>query len=175
MIKNITIIILILLLIISFYSYYCLGNSMVNFEDDAMNYIYEKEHELKERETKIGSMIHCQNQNDSYQSAMGKIFNLSRPIISDIIHKNIPTENNTKKQLNNIEEQPMSSYFKQQATSNELTNNESSIIDLDSESNINDSSNESNIVKLNSKSSSTNTMKLDIEPISEDNTESEDE
>ena len=78
MIKNIIIIILIILLLISFYSYYCLSNSMIKYEDDKMNYINEKQLELDEREKKLGSITQCMNQNNSYQNAIDKIFNLSK-------------------------------------------------------------------------------------------------
>ena len=78
MIKNITIIILMLLLVISIYSYYCLSNSMITYENERMNYINEKECELNARDHDIRSVTSCQNQNSSYESAIDNILDLAQ-------------------------------------------------------------------------------------------------
>ena len=100
MIKNIIIIILIILLLISFYSYYCLSNSMIKYEDDKMNYINEKQLELDEREKKLGSITQCMNQNNSYQNAIDKIFNLSKSTTTkQITYTDMTKENKIEQEL----------------------------------------------------------------------------
>ena len=53
MIKITIIIILILLLLITLYSYYCLSSRMINFERARLEYILQKEQEIKTKERRI--------------------------------------------------------------------------------------------------------------------------
>ncbi len=83
MIKITIIVILILLLLITLYSYYCLSSSMENFEQKRMEYILNKESELKKIESRIKIDSECLNKNQKYQTAIKGI--------NDIIDKlNLP-------------------------------------------------------------------------------------
>jgi hypothetical protein len=101
MIKNITIIILMLLLVISIYSYYCLTNSMITFENTRINYINKKEYELNARYQDIQSVTNCQNQNSLYETAIDNILNMDHEgNLKNFSRKNynkIETENKTDK------------------------------------------------------------------------------
>lgn len=70
MIKITIIVILILLLLVTLYSYYCLSSSMIEFEQKRMEYILNKENELKNLENKIKTDTECVNKNDQYQTAI---------------------------------------------------------------------------------------------------------
>lgn len=78
MLDNIIIGVLILLLIIAIYYYYCLSQSMIDYESDKMLYINNKEQELSKRNIDIEKITRCKNENDDFQDAIDKIFELSR-------------------------------------------------------------------------------------------------
>lgn len=103
MIKITTIVILILLLFITLYSYYCLSSRMIEFEKKRLEYILRKENELKDLELKIKIVSDCSIKNEQYQSAIKNI--------NTIIDKlNLPpgsickkyNENHDKKTIDNI-------------------------------------------------------------------------
>lgn len=76
MIKNAIIIILILLLIITLYSYYCLSSKMSNFERTRLEYILQKETELKTKESNIQNVEDCANKNNQLKEALENINNI---------------------------------------------------------------------------------------------------
>jgi ABC-type Zn2+ transport system substrate-binding protein/surface adhesin len=63
MIKNAIIIILMSLLLITLYSYYCLSKKMIDYEKKRLEYIINKENELVAKESKINKIEDC---NDKY-------------------------------------------------------------------------------------------------------------
>ncbi len=65
--------ILILLLLITLYSYYCLSSRMVDFERKRLEYILNKENELKNLEKKIKVISNCSEKNEKYQQAIKNI------------------------------------------------------------------------------------------------------
>jgi len=94
MIKITIIIILILLLLITLYSYYCLSSRMIEFERIRLDYILNKENELKILEKKIKVVTDCSDKNDKYQQAITGI--------NTIIDKlNLPPGSICKKYSNN--------------------------------------------------------------------------
>lgn len=88
MIKITIIIILILLLLITLYSYYCLSSRMINFERARLEYILQKELEVKIKESSVKVIADCSNKNEQYLSALENI----NKILGEI---NIRTENST--------------------------------------------------------------------------------
>lgn len=70
MIKITIIIILIFLLLITLYSYYCLSSRMVNFERARLEYILQKEDEVKIKESRVKVITDCSNKNELYQTAL---------------------------------------------------------------------------------------------------------
>lgn len=88
MIKTTIIIILILLLLITLYSYYCLSSRMINFERARLEYILQKEQEVKTKESSIKVVADCSNKNEQYLSALENI----NKILGEM---NIRTENST--------------------------------------------------------------------------------
>lgn len=73
MIKITIIIILILLLLITLYSYYCLSSGMINFQRDRLEYILQKQAELKKKETELTIISNCSNKNKQYERAIDNI------------------------------------------------------------------------------------------------------
>lgn len=88
MIKTTIIIILILLLLITLYSYYCLSSRMINFERARLEYILQKEQEVKTKESSVKVVADCSNKNEQYLSALENI----NKILGEM---NIRTENST--------------------------------------------------------------------------------
>jgi hypothetical protein len=88
MIKTTIIIILILLLLITLYSYYCLSSRMVNFERARLEYILQKESDVKTKESKVKVVADCSNKNIQYLSALENI----NKILGGL---NIESENST--------------------------------------------------------------------------------
>lgn len=102
MIKTTIIIILILLLLITLYSYYCISSKMINFERARLEYILQKETELKIKENEIKVITDCKNKNELYHSALLNINN----IVSETLHtKSCNNSENiiTNEEKNNIE------------------------------------------------------------------------
>ena len=85
MIKIIIVVILILLLIITIYSYYCLTSRMVNYERERLEYILQKENEVKTKESKVNVVADCSNKNEQYQAAFANI----NKIIGDLHIKGV--------------------------------------------------------------------------------------
>ena len=73
MIKITIIIILIILLIITMYSYYYLSSKMINFERARLEYILQKETDVKIKENKVKVIADCSNKNEQYQMALTNI------------------------------------------------------------------------------------------------------
>lgn len=76
MIKTTIIIILILLLFITLYSYYCISSKMIEFERKRLEFILNKEIELRNLEKKIKIIQNCSNKNLKYQQAIKNINNI---------------------------------------------------------------------------------------------------
>lgn len=70
MIKTTIIIVLILLLSITLYSYYCLSSRMINFERERLEYILQKETEVKIKENEIKVVSDCSNKNELLLEAL---------------------------------------------------------------------------------------------------------
>lgn len=96
MIKNTIIIVLILLLLITLYSYYCLSSRMVNFERERLEYILQKENDIKSKENKIKIVEDCSNKNSQFQNALTEINKILKNI--GITCEN--TQNNDKNDKN---------------------------------------------------------------------------
>ena len=73
MIKIAIIIILVILLAITLYSYYCLSSRMIEFERSRLEFILKKESALNEQENKIKIISECSNKNEQYQQAIKNI------------------------------------------------------------------------------------------------------
>ena len=73
MIKTSIIIILVLLLVITLYSYYCLSSRMINFERARLEYILQKETAVKIKESEVKVIADCSNKNLQYQMALENI------------------------------------------------------------------------------------------------------
>lgn len=73
MIKITIILVLILLLLITLYSYYCLSSRMIEFERKRLEYILNKEYELKTLDKKIKIISNCTEKNEKYQLAIQNI------------------------------------------------------------------------------------------------------
>lgn len=96
MIKTTIIITLILLLVITLYSYYCLTSKMVNFERARLEYILQKESDVIKRESEVKVIADCSNKNFQYQMALENI----NKILGEL---NIGTVNSTTN-INEINE-----------------------------------------------------------------------
>jgi hypothetical protein len=92
MIKTSIIFILIFLLLITLYSYYCLSYYMVNFERIRLEYILQKEYELNKKENKIKIIQNCSNKNENYKEALNNINNII--INLDIMNNKSDIDNN---------------------------------------------------------------------------------
>ncbi len=75
MIKNTIIVILLILLLITFYAYMCLSNNMVDYQKERMQHIVKKEAELKHREDNLVSLTECNNNMNKYKNVIHKISN----------------------------------------------------------------------------------------------------
>jgi hypothetical protein len=73
MIKIAIIIILVILLAITLYSYYCLSSRMIEFERSRLEFILNKEIATNEQEKKIKIISDCSNKNEQYQLAIKNI------------------------------------------------------------------------------------------------------
>ena len=73
MIKNTIIVILILLLLITIYSYICLSSNILNYEKERMEYILNKEADIKNRESKLQTMSKCNDDLIKYKNVFNKI------------------------------------------------------------------------------------------------------
>jgi hypothetical protein len=95
MLKNTIIIILTLLLIITLYSYFCLSNKMIDFQQDRMNYIYNKEKEFK---TMNSDIKNCSTYRKDLESCNLNLNQLKESIANNItdlkndINNNFATE-----------------------------------------------------------------------------------
>ena len=87
MIKTTIIIILVFILSITIYSYYCLSSNMIEYEKSRLEYIVNKEKEVKILENKIIAIANCNEKNAKYQKAINNINN----IISELSQINIPS------------------------------------------------------------------------------------
>ena len=76
MIKITIIFVLILLLLITLYSYYCISSRIVNFERARLEYILQKESDINIKENKVKVITDCSNKNEQYQIALNKINNI---------------------------------------------------------------------------------------------------
>lgn len=105
MIKTTIIIILILLLFITLYSYYCISSKMIDFERKRLEFILNKENELRILEKKIKIIQNCSNKNLKYQQAIKNINNIIDNL--DLIPEteseniNININNNVNTEINN--------------------------------------------------------------------------
>lgn len=70
MIKITIIIILIFLLLITLYSYYCLSSRMINFERERLEHILQKETAVKTKENEIKVVSDCSNKNELLLEAL---------------------------------------------------------------------------------------------------------
>lgn len=93
MIKNTIIIILILLLIITLYSYFCLSNKMLNYEKERMEYIVNKERELKVKDSVLKGCEGYQTELNNCKTTISSI--------KDAIAENISKLN---RNLNNVQD-----------------------------------------------------------------------
>jgi len=73
MIKNTIIVILIILLIITIYSYICLSSNIMNYEKERMEFILNKEADIKSRESKLLSLTKCNDELLKYKNTINKI------------------------------------------------------------------------------------------------------
>ncbi len=94
MIKNTIIVILLILLLITFYAYVCLSTNMVDFQKERMQHIVTKEDELKHREENLVSLTECNNNMNKYKKIIHKI--------SDDLTKTTDDFNNVVKYINQV-------------------------------------------------------------------------
>ena len=73
MIKNTIITILVILLIVTIYSYICLSTSMMNYEKERIEFILNKEAEIKSRESKLLTQTKCNDDLLKYKNVINKI------------------------------------------------------------------------------------------------------
>ena len=73
MIKNTIIAILVILLIVTIYSYICLSSTMMNYEKERMEFILNKEAEIKSRESTLLSQTKCNDELLKYKNVINKI------------------------------------------------------------------------------------------------------
>ena len=73
MIKNTIIAILVILLIVTIYSYICLSTSMLNYEKERMEFILNKEADIKSRESKLLTQTKCNDELLKYKNVINKI------------------------------------------------------------------------------------------------------
>ena len=94
MIKNTIIIILTLLLIVTLYSYYCLANKMISFQDDRMEYIVGKEKELKEKDIILKSCSQFQLELNNCKNSINIAKNNIADNIIEINKNNLSSNQN---------------------------------------------------------------------------------
>jgi hypothetical protein len=73
MIKNTIITILVILLVVTIYSYICLSSTMMNYEKERIEFILNKEAEIKSRESKLQTMTKCNDDLLKYKNVINKI------------------------------------------------------------------------------------------------------
>lgn len=76
MIKITIIIVLIIILIITIYYYYRLSSLMINYEKTRLEFVLNKETELKNLENKIIAIANCNEKNSNYKKAIDNINNI---------------------------------------------------------------------------------------------------
>lgn len=130
MIKTTIIIILILLLFVTLYSYYCLSSRMINFERERLEYILKKDNELKTMEKNIKVISDCSNKNEKYKKAIQNINLIIEKLNfdSENIHLAIPTQIPIESNLK---------YNKSENVSNTQINNQEFLNNPDPNDNLN--------------------------------------
>ena len=102
MIKITIIIILIILLSITLYSYYCLSSRMINFERARLEYILQKENELAIKEKNIKVVADCSNKNEKFKEAFDHINKILGEIGINNSNKTDNKNNDIIKEIENI-------------------------------------------------------------------------
>lgn len=88
MFKNIVIGVLIIVLLITIYSYICVVNSMEDFQKQRFDFVINKEKELKERESKIIESEKCTTELNNCNNIVNTIKNS--------IHSTAPASSESK-------------------------------------------------------------------------------
>jgi hypothetical protein len=73
MIKNTIIAILLIVLVITIYSYICLSSNIMNYEKERMEFILNKESDIKNKESKLQTMTKCNDELIKYKNVINKI------------------------------------------------------------------------------------------------------
>ena len=121
MIKTTIIITLILLLIVTIYSYYCLSAKMINYERKRLEYILQKEQYITHVENNIKMITNCNEKNEKYQNAIKDIAS----ILKNLSDSNIISISNNYLSDKNISNEHISNeHISNEHISNEHISNE---------------------------------------------------
>lgn len=124
MIKNTIIVILLILLLITFYAYMCLSNNMTDFQKERMEHILKKENEIKQKEQNLITLTECNDNMNKYKNIIGRLSTDLTKTVEDFnqIVKFINQTNNNISSSKNNSENNLLNFNPMNSKYNNLTN-----------------------------------------------------